>query len=98
MAKLPFDVMKRKLIERPFMGLPWEDAVRRGEDVCHGEGYFSPCRRESYLKYQSQVRHSEERIYVSILVLSQSRLLSHNSQACKFFPNTQQSIYIFRNK
>ena len=51
-----------------------EAVVRHGEEVCHGEDVV--CRRE-------------ERTYVSILVLNQTRLLSHNSQACKFFPNTQ---------
>ena len=44
------------------------------------------------------VHYGEERAYVSILVLSRSRLLSRSSQACNFFPNTRQSIYIFRNK
>ena len=57
-----------------------EEAVRRGEDVRHDEDI---------------VCGSEERIYVTILVLSQSRLLNHNSQACTFFPNSQQSIYIY---
>ena len=40
---------------------------------------------------KTTVRRNEERTYVSILVLSQSKLLSHNSQPCKFFPN----IYIY---
>ena len=44
------------------------------------------------------VRRGKEGTYVSIFFLSQSRLLSHNSQALKLFPNIQQSIYIFRNK
>ena len=44
------------------------------------------------------VPRNEERTYVSILVLSRSRLLSRSSQACNLFPNTRQAIYIFRNK
>ena len=44
---------------------------------------------------KTAIRHSEERTYVSILVLSQTRFVSHSSQACKFFPqHTTINIYI----
>ena len=62
-----------KMFEIPVSGLPWRTGfVTVNRPVCHDE---------------DNVHHSEDIIYVSILVLSQSRLLSHNSQACKFFPN-----------
>ena len=41
----------------------YEDVVLRSEDVRHGEGYCSPQRRESCLKYQSRVHHGEDVVH-----------------------------------
>ena len=84
MAKLLFVAVKKKLIKRPFRGSP-----RRRLLLAMVKG--------KRLKCLFQVRLSKERIYVCILVLSQSRLLSHNSQACKSSP-THNIQYILRNK
>ena len=87
-VKMLFTAVKRKLIERSLIG-----SLRRR--CCSPRGRHLPQRRLllSMVKGKLFEKHifslqGEERIYVSILVFSQSRLLSHNSRACKFFPNT----------
>ena len=47
---------------------------------------FTEAKRFTMAK--TAIHCNEERTCVSILVLSQTRLLSHNFPACKFFPNT----------
>ena len=80
-----------------------EDVVFRGEDVLHGEGYCSTRKRESCLKYQSQVCHDEdivcrdepeERIYVSILVSVKADFLATILKHASSSP-THKNQYIY---
>ena len=50
---------KKKAKSQVFYG---EEAVCHGEEVRHGEGCYSPRRRGSWMKNQSQVHCSEEAI------------------------------------
>ena len=67
------------------------------EGMCWGNGFYHNVLSQGRLfsHHCPQIFSFLQHNTFSILVLSQSRLLSHCSQACKFFPNTQQfNIYI----